>query len=92
VILVPFEHIVGENRFAVGLIDPAKGMIHDAAVHFGYFDLSDPTKPKLESEADAVRLQTPDGTKRSLLRKGLSIAPAIAARRSRLTSPMVPPQ
>ncbi len=45
----------------VGLIDPAKGMIHDAVVHFRYFDLSDPAKPTLESEADAVRYQTPEG-------------------------------
>ncbi len=61
VVIVPSELIVGQNRFAVGLIDPAKGMIHDASVHFRYFDLSDPAKPTVESEADAVRYQTPDG-------------------------------
>ncbi|MGE5141060.1 MAG: hypothetical protein ACM3JD_16455 [Rudaea sp.] len=61
VILVPSELIVGPNRFAIGLIDPQRGMIHDATVHFRYFDLRDPTKPTLESEADATELQTPDG-------------------------------
>jgi len=61
VIVVPSELIVGQNRFAVGLIDPVKGMIHDAAVHFRYFDLSNPASPTVESEADATRLQTPDG-------------------------------
>jgi hypothetical protein len=61
VVIVPSELIVGQNRFAVGLIDPAKGMIHDASVHFRYFDLSDPAKPTVESEADATRYQTPDG-------------------------------
>lgn len=61
VILVPSELFVGENRFAVGLIDPSKGMIHEAAVHFKYFDLSNSSKPLVESEADALRLQTLDG-------------------------------
>ncbi|MDE3088661.1 MAG: thioredoxin family protein [Chloroflexota bacterium] len=61
IVSVASEIVVGPNRFAVGLIDPAKGMIHDASVHFRYFDLSDPSKPALESEADAVRYQTPDG-------------------------------
>ena len=35
-------------------------MIHDATVHFQYYDLSNPKTPALESEADAVRLETPD--------------------------------
>lgn len=61
VILVPSELILGENRFAVGLIDPSKGMLRDASVHFRYFDLSNPSSPVLESEAEAIRLQTPDG-------------------------------
>lgn len=60
-VLVPSELIVGPNRFAIGLIDPGKGMVHDASVHFRYFDLSDPSKPTVESEADATRYQTPDG-------------------------------
>ncbi len=60
VILVPSELILGANRFAVGLIDPQRGMIHDANVHFRYFDLHDPAKPDVESEADAASLQTPD--------------------------------
>jgi hypothetical protein len=61
VVLVPSELIVGPNRFAVGLIDPPRGMITNAAVHFRYFDLTDPTKPTVESEADAAVEQTPDG-------------------------------
>jgi hypothetical protein len=61
IVPVASEIVVGANRFAVGLIDPAKGMIHNASVHFRYFDLSDPSKPVVESEADAARYQTPDG-------------------------------
>lgn len=60
VILVPSEIVVGPDRFAVGIVDPRKGMVHDASVHFRYFDLS-ATAPTVESEADAVRLDTPDG-------------------------------
>lgn len=60
VILVPSEIFVGPNRFAVGLIDPKLGMIDEATVHFRYFDLSNPAKPTVESEADAVRLHVPD--------------------------------
>jgi hypothetical protein len=58
--LVPSELIVGDNRFAVGLMDSNGQMIHDATVHFQYYDLSNPKTPALESEADAVRLETPD--------------------------------
>ena len=58
--LVPSELIVGDNRFAVGLMDPNGQMVHDATVHFQYYDLSNPKTPALESEADAVRLETPD--------------------------------
>ncbi len=61
VIIVPSEIIVGANRFAVGLIDPKRGMLHDAIVHFHYFDLRNPNQPALESEANATRVQTPDG-------------------------------
>ena len=61
VVPVASEIVVGPDRFAVGLIDPAQGMIQDAAVHFRYFDLSDPSKPVVESDADATRYQTPDG-------------------------------
>ncbi len=61
VIPVASEIVVGPDRFAVGLIDPAQGMIQDATVHFRYFDLSDPAKPVVESDADATRYQTPDG-------------------------------
>jgi hypothetical protein len=58
--LVPSELVVGDNRFAVGLMDANGQMVHDAAVHFQYYDLSNPKAPALESEADAVRLETPD--------------------------------
>lgn len=61
IVPVASEIVVGPNRFAVGLIDPTAGMIHDASVHFRYFDLRDPSAPALESEADAIRCQTPDG-------------------------------
>ncbi|HEX9076156.1 MAG TPA: hypothetical protein VF932_10275, partial [Anaerolineae bacterium] len=50
--LVPSELIVGDNRFAVGLMDPNGQMIHDATVHFQYYDLSNPKAPALESEVD----------------------------------------
>lgn len=61
VVLVPSELVIGPNRFAVGLFDADGRMVHDAAVHLHYFDLSDPNAPALETEADAHRLQTPDG-------------------------------
>ena len=61
VVLVPSELVMGPNRLAVGLFDSARRMIRDAEVHFHYYDLSHPDAPVLESEADAVRLQTPDG-------------------------------
>ncbi len=61
IILVPSELIVGPNRFAVGLVDPQRGMITNAAVHFRYFDLSTPSTPTVESEADAIMEETPDG-------------------------------
>jgi hypothetical protein len=61
VALVASELVVGPNRFAVGLFDGKRGVIHDAVVHFHYYDLSDPATPLLESEADATPLQTPDG-------------------------------
>jgi hypothetical protein len=61
VIIVPSELIVGQNRFAVGLIDPRSGMVDNARVHFRYFDLNDPAKPTVESEADAQRQVSSDG-------------------------------
>lgn len=61
VVLVPSELVIGPNRFAVGLFDATGRMIQDATVHFQYFDLSNPNAPRLESEADAVRLQTSEG-------------------------------
>ncbi|MBI3914709.1 MAG: hypothetical protein HY327_11070 [Chloroflexi bacterium] len=61
VIIVPSEIIVGADRFAVGLSDPQRGLIQDAVVHFHYYDLRDKTKAVLESEANATRVQTPDG-------------------------------
>lgn len=62
VVLVTSELIVGPNRFAVGLFDGERQVVHDADVHFHYFDLSDPSAPALESEANARALQTPDGS------------------------------
>lgn len=61
VVLVPSEMVAGPNRFAVGLFDQQGNMIHDAEVHFHYYDLNDPNKAVYESEADAARVQSPDG-------------------------------
>jgi hypothetical protein len=61
VVLVPTELVAGPNRFAVGLFNAKQAMLHDAAVHFRYFDLSNPQQARLETEAEAQRLQTPDG-------------------------------
>jgi len=59
--LVASEFVVGPNRFAVGLFKGKGEVVQDAAVHFHYYDLSDPAAPALEMEADATPLQTPDG-------------------------------
>jgi hypothetical protein len=59
--LVPSEIVLGPNRFAVGLFDLTGQMINDATVHLQYFDLSNPAAPRLASEAEATRLQSPDG-------------------------------
>jgi hypothetical protein len=61
VVLVESEVVVGPNRFAVGLFDGKRGVIQEAEVHFHYYDLSDPASPKLETEANASPIQTPDG-------------------------------
>jgi hypothetical protein len=61
VVLVPSELTVGPNRFAVGLFDSHQEMVDKATVRFRYYDLSDSKHPVLESEADAERLQAPDG-------------------------------
>ena len=53
--------VVGPNRFAVGLFDEQGNLIHDADVHFHYYDLRDPDKAVYESDADAARVQSPDG-------------------------------
>ncbi|MFQ5419885.1 MAG: hypothetical protein ACE5FD_00485 [Anaerolineae bacterium] len=60
VVLVPSELVVGQNRFAVGLFDADGQMVHEAAVHFHYFDLSDLENPVLEMEVNAVRIQDPE--------------------------------
>ena len=60
-VIVPSELVLGPNRFAVGLIDPGKGPIKDAQVHLRYFDLSNPSAPALESEAETEQVKTPDG-------------------------------
>lgn len=58
VVLVPTELVLGPNRFAVGLFGSDGTMIHDATVHFHYYDLSDPQEAVLESESDAYRIQS----------------------------------
>lgn len=60
-VIVPSELVLGPNRFAVGVIDPSKGPVNDAQVHLRYFDLSNPSAPVVESEADAIQITTPDG-------------------------------
>lgn len=61
VALVASELVVGPNRFAVGLFDKDGGIVQEAAVHFHYYDLSNPAAPLLEIEADATPLHAPDG-------------------------------
>lgn len=61
VVLVASELTLGPNRFAVGLFGADGSVVREAEVHVHYFDLSEPQAPRLESEADAVPLQTPDG-------------------------------
>ncbi|HRQ36988.1 MAG TPA: hypothetical protein PLD25_03625 [Chloroflexota bacterium] len=61
VVLVPSELAVGQNRMAVGLLAADNSMVHQAQVHFRYFDLSDPGAPQLEQEADAYPVHSPDG-------------------------------
>lgn len=61
VVVVPTELVVGPNRFAVGLFTEDGTMVHDATVHFHYFDLSDPQQAVLESESDAYRVQSAEG-------------------------------
>jgi hypothetical protein len=61
VALVASELVVGMNRFAVGIFDKDGQVVHDAEVHFQYYDLTDPNAPVVESHAEATRLQTPDG-------------------------------
>jgi hypothetical protein len=61
VALVPSQLVVGLNRFAVGLFDGSGQVVHEAEVHFHYYDLTNADAPVLESHAEATRLQTPDG-------------------------------
>ena len=61
VALVPSELVVGANRFAVGLFVGEGQVVHDAEVHFHYFELTNPDAPVLEAHAEATRQQTPDG-------------------------------
>jgi hypothetical protein len=61
VALVSSELVLGPNRFAVGLFDDQRQVVHEADVHFHYYDLTDPAAPVLEMEADATAVQTPDG-------------------------------
>lgn len=61
VVLVTSELVLGPNRFAVGLFDGEGGVIREAAVRFYYYDLSNPAAPRLETDAEATPLRTPDG-------------------------------
>ncbi|MDQ3549747.1 MAG: hypothetical protein M3439_13115 [Chloroflexota bacterium] len=61
VFLVASELVVGENRFAVGLVTPDNAIVDEAEVTFEYYDLSDPATPVSESEATAERLASRDG-------------------------------
>ncbi len=62
VLLVNSQLAVGShNRFAVALINENNEMIHDAAVRFRYFVLTDPDTPVFEQDAIAQRLQSSDG-------------------------------
>jgi hypothetical protein len=61
VVMVSTELVVGPERFSVGLFDEARNMIHEAEVHFHYYDLSDPEQAVLEMEADAERLHSAEG-------------------------------
>lgn len=61
VALVPSQLVVGLNRFAVGLFDVGGQVVHEAEVHFHYYDLTNPDAPVLESHAEATPLHTPDG-------------------------------
>jgi len=60
VVLVASELVVGPNRFAVGLLDPKGQNLRQAIVHFHFFDLTNSANPLLESEADGVRVASPD--------------------------------
>jgi len=62
VLLVNSELIQGPNRFAIALEDEAGNLIHDAAVQFQYFDLSDADHPVAENSATAVKVQSADET------------------------------
>ena len=61
VVMVPSEIAQGPSRFAVGLFDAQGGLIHDAVVHFHYYDLRDPDQALLLAEVDARRVQDPEG-------------------------------
>lgn len=61
VALVNSELVIGQNRFAVGLLDPKGQNIRDAQVHFHYYSLTDPANPVIESEVNAQRVASPDG-------------------------------
>lgn len=61
VALVASELVIGPNRFAVGLFNADGGVVQEATVHFHYYDLSNPAAPRLELEAGATPLHSPDG-------------------------------
>lgn len=61
VILVNSEITTEPTRFAVALLGPDQQFIHDAAVRFEYYDLSDANHPILEATNSALTRQTADG-------------------------------
>lgn len=62
VILASSELVVGENRFAVGLLNADNEMLHEADVFLRFFDVSDPNAPQLEGEVVATAVSAPDGS------------------------------
>lgn len=61
VVLASSQLVLGPNRFAVALLRPNGTVIHEAAVRFTYFDLSNSAAPVVEQAADASRIQSSDG-------------------------------
>ena len=56
VALVDSELVVGQNRFAVGLLDPKGQNIREALVHFHFYSLVDPANPAVGDRTDFDRI------------------------------------